>query len=54
MPNARLSMTELDITAEVETEDFTDDLSDEALDRQERWESFSCNWFTGWATRGPA
>ena len=28
-------MTELDMTADVETEDFTDELSDEALDRQQ-------------------
>jgi hypothetical protein len=28
-------MTELDMTAEAETENFTDDLSDEALDREE-------------------
>ena len=28
-------MTELDMTADVEAEDFTDEMSDEALDRQE-------------------
>lgn len=28
-------MTELNMTTEVETEDFTDELSDEALDRGE-------------------
>jgi hypothetical protein len=31
-------MTELDMTPHLETEDFTDELSDEALDRDEaRW-----------------
>jgi hypothetical protein len=29
----RLSVTELEMTPRVETEDFSDDLSDEALDR---------------------
>jgi hypothetical protein len=28
-------MTELDMTTDVETADFTDELSDEALDREE-------------------
>jgi hypothetical protein len=28
-------MTELDMTADVDAEDFTDELSDEVLDRQE-------------------
>jgi hypothetical protein len=38
-------MTELDMTADVDTEDFTDDLSDEALDREEEravWRLSGC------------
>jgi hypothetical protein len=37
-------MTELDMTADVETEDFTDELSDEALDREE---GKLCTWCAG-------
>jgi hypothetical protein len=35
-------MTELDTTADVETEDFSDELSDETLDREEG-SFFACN-----------
>ena len=34
-------MTELELKTEAEVEDFTDDLSDEALDRAEGGEGFS-------------
>ena len=35
-------MTELDMTAEFETDDFTDELSDEALDREVERMSYGC------------
>ncbi len=38
-------MTELDMTADVETDDFTDELSDEALDREEG-RAFPCGGFS--------
>ena len=34
-------MTELEMTTEAEVEDFTDELSDEALDRAEGADAFS-------------
>ena len=37
-------MTELEMTTEAEVEDFTDELSDEALDRAEG----VCGWSAGW------
>ena len=41
-------MTELEMTADVEAEDFTDELSDEALDREEgRACCVVCNWVCG-------
>ncbi len=40
-------MTELDMTTDVETADFTDELSDEALDREEGKAGFiACVWGT--------
>ena len=47
-------MKDLKTILEVEAEDFTDELSDEALDREERRESFGCNYMTAWLTRKPA
>ena len=35
-------MTELEMTTEAEVEDFTDELSDEALDRAEGFACFAC------------
>ena len=35
-------MTELEMTTEAEVEDFTDELSDEALDRAEGAEGATC------------
>ena len=35
-------MTELKMTTDVEVEDFTDELSDEALDRAEGFACFAC------------
>ena len=35
-------MTELEMTTEAEVEDFTDELSDEALDRAEGAYTFRC------------
>jgi hypothetical protein len=39
-------VTELDMTADVETEDFTDELTDEALDRGEA-PSYGCSTGSG-------
>ena len=38
-------MTELEMTTEAEVEDFTDELSDEALDRAEG--AYVCSYFSG-------
>ena len=40
-------MTELEMTTEAEVEDFTDELSDEALDRAEGvFKHAGCGWLT--------
>ena len=38
-------MTELEMTTEAEVEDFTDELSDEALDRAEGASHMSAPWY---------
>ena len=40
-------MTELEMTTEAEVEDFTDELSDEALDRAEGGSMFLCKCSNG-------